>query len=160
MRLQFPQTDLLLITGNRVFPQVYKYWTPGKNFPSAVFLATSSLTTSVNTGSGEGHLRHWQPLKKQATTSFPWQCACPAGEEAQSCGAYWSLSEASFFDSLHFHLLCLWAMETSHAPSLHVTPWEGHACWGVLQAPLPFRRACSTVPIWARAYPCPGPLPK
>lgn len=33
--------------------------------------------------------------------------------------------------------------------ALQVTPWEGLTCWGVLQAPLPIRRA--TVLILARA---------
>lgn len=64
MRLLFPQMDLWVID-NRGFPQVCKYWTPSKNFPSAVFLTTTFLITSVNTGSSEGHLRHWQPLTKK-----------------------------------------------------------------------------------------------
>lgn len=107
----------------------------------------------------------WRPFevlatacKREVTTSFPWQCANPAGKEVQSCAVHLSLGAASFLNSLHFHFPCLWAIEASHA-LLHVAAQVGHTCRVVLQAPLSIRRHCSTVSILARAYPCPGLLP-
>lgn len=122
MRLLFPQMDLLLIIENRVFPQACKYWTPGKNFLSAVFLTTSSLITSINTGSGEGHLRHWQPLAKQRLPLASHDCVQALLEKKAKVVVPTGPSvQHPFFDSLHFHHLCLRTIETSHVPSLHVT---------------------------------------
>lgn len=67
-----------------------------------------------------------------------------------------------FFDSLHFHFLCFPVTKASNVPFLPVSP-PGYSLgkshlWGSAAGSTTIRRA--TVTVLARAYHCPGPLPK
>lgn len=129
---------------------------PRHKTPFSCFRHHLLLITSVNTGSCEGHLRHRQQSTKQRipldcpdTKAVVPICLSVQHPFLTSCTLTSSASEP-------------WkqARPLCSMSALHITPWEGHDCQGVLQAPLPTRRASTKLPVGARANPCPAPLPK